>query len=134
MLYCIHIFLGVEDAENFHGKPMAKLSEDAIAAIKARIANNGPHGIVPPTPAVVPPVNISNIRLASPPAYSNEKNVATRNAYGTALAKLGQSNDRVVAMDGDTKNSTFAITFKVLQTENTYLYLSSRVIFLYHSG
>jgi len=39
--------------------------------------------------------------------------VATRVAYGTALVKLGQNNDRVVALDGDTKNSTFAITFKV---------------------
>lgn len=103
---------GVEDADNFHGKPMGKLTADAITAIQAQIANNGPHGIVPQAPAVVPPVNISNIRMTAPPAYSKEKNVATRNAYGNALAKLGQANDQVIAMDGDTKNSTFAQTFK----------------------
>ena len=39
--------------------------------------------------------------------------VATRLAYGTALVKIGKNNSRVVAMDGDTKNSTFAIKFKV---------------------
>ena len=38
--------------------------------------------------------------------------VATRVAYGTALKKLGESSKRIVAMDGDTKNSTFAITFQ----------------------
>ena len=39
--------------------------------------------------------------------------VATRLAYGTALAKLGKNNPRVIALDGDTKNSTFADRFKV---------------------
>jgi len=35
-------------------------------------------------------------------------------AYGTALAKLGKENPRVVGMDGDTKNSTFSIKLKVM--------------------
>ncbi len=34
-------------------------------------------------------------------------------AYGTGLAKLGKGNPQVVAMDGDTKNSTFSIKLKV---------------------
>jgi len=34
-------------------------------------------------------------------------------AYGTALAKLGKNNPRVIGMDGDTKNSTFSIKLKV---------------------
>lgn len=38
--------------------------------------------------------------------------VATRNAYGTALAKIGETCDRVVALDCDVKNSTFSQTFK----------------------
>lgn len=37
---------------------------------------------------------------------------ATRKAYGVALAKLGHANDRVIALDGDTKNSTFSELFK----------------------
>ena len=39
--------------------------------------------------------------------------VAVRGAYGVALAKLGQANPCVVAMDGDTKNSTYAQKLKV---------------------
>lgn len=38
--------------------------------------------------------------------------MATRRAYGVALAKLGEASQRVVALDGDTKNSTFSETFK----------------------
>ena len=41
------------------------------------------------------------------------KQVATRVAYGTGLAKLGKNNPRVIGMDGDTKNSTFSVKLKV---------------------
>lgn len=37
--------------------------------------------------------------------------VATREAYGSALVKLGECFDNVVALDGDTKNSTFSEKF-----------------------
>jgi len=40
--------------------------------------------------------------------------LATRLAYGTALAKLGKNNPRVIGMDGDTKNSTFSQKLKVM--------------------
>nr|XP_042702435.1 LOW QUALITY PROTEIN: transketolase-like protein 1 [Chrysemys picta bellii] len=43
--------------------------------------------------------------------------VATRKAYGVALAKLGAANERVVALDGDTKNSTFSELFKRVHPE-----------------
>jgi len=38
--------------------------------------------------------------------------VATREAYGAALAKLGDGDDRIVALDGDVKNSTFSEKFE----------------------
>uniref|UniRef100_A0A915I532 transketolase n=1 Tax=Romanomermis culicivorax TaxID=13658 RepID=A0A915I532_ROMCU len=38
--------------------------------------------------------------------------VAPRLAYGTALIKLGQNCDRVISLDGDVKNSTYAEKFK----------------------
>ena len=37
--------------------------------------------------------------------------LATRRAYGVALRALGHANPRVVALDGDVKNSTFAELF-----------------------
>lgn len=38
--------------------------------------------------------------------------IATRKTYGDALVKLGKSFERIVALDGDTKNSTFSLTYK----------------------
>jgi len=38
--------------------------------------------------------------------------MATRRAYGIALRALGQQNDRVVVLDADVSNSTFADMFK----------------------
>lgn len=38
--------------------------------------------------------------------------IATRKAYGTALAKLGRYNDRVVVLDADTNNLTYSEIFK----------------------
>jgi transketolase len=46
------------------------------------------------------------------PAYKMGESVATREAYGTALAKLGDTDDRIVALDGDVKNSTFSERFE----------------------
>lgn len=38
--------------------------------------------------------------------------ISTRKAYGVALKRLGDASKRVVALDGDTKNSTFSDLFK----------------------
>ena len=38
--------------------------------------------------------------------------MATREAYGAALARLGAADDRVVALDADVKNSTFSEKFE----------------------
>ena len=37
--------------------------------------------------------------------------LSTRRAYGAALAALGAADDRIAALDGDVKNSTFADIF-----------------------
>jgi transketolase len=44
--------------------------------------------------------------------YSKSDRVATREAYGTALKKLGAILPEVVVLDADTKNSTFSERFK----------------------
>lgn len=58
------------------------------------------------------PNDISNIKLSKSPDYKLGQEVATRLAYGTAIVKLGQSNQHVIALDGDVKNSTYSIKFK----------------------
>ena len=44
--------------------------------------------------------------------YKIGEEVATRKAYGEALAKLGKVDPRIVALDGETSNSTFSEIFR----------------------
>lgn len=64
--------------------------------------------------ADAPVINISNVRLATPPNYKLGEKIATRVAYGTALAKIADNNSRVIALDADTKNSTYSDKIKVV--------------------
>ncbi|XP_043935936.1 transketolase-like protein 2 [Protopterus annectens] len=103
---------GVENEDNWHGKPMPVNKMDTIVnEIQDCIKTSE---CICPEPPVedAPEVSIVNIKMSSPPAYNISDKVATRKAYGQALAKLGLANSRVIALDGDTKNSTFSEIFK----------------------
>ncbi|KRX84828.1 Transketolase [Trichinella sp. T6] len=107
----------VEDQENWHGKALGKEAAAALEAINSRIKNFDHHKLSINLPRIDPskPLkanDFSNVKLSEPPNYKIGEKVATRLAYGTALVKLGKSCDRVVALDGDVKNSTFADKFK----------------------
>ncbi|KRZ04297.1 Transketolase-like protein 2 [Trichinella zimbabwensis] len=107
----------VEDQENWHGKALGKEAAAALEAINSRIKNLDRHKLSINLPRIDPsnPLkanNFSSVQLSEPPNYKIGEKVATRLAYGTALVKLGKSCDRVVALDGDVKNSTFADKFK----------------------
>jgi len=104
-----HGFPGISDQDNWHGKPLGAKASEVISHLEAQIRNPGAHTLSVSAPtATVPAVNIRNVMLAKPPKYNLGDKVATRAAYGTALAKLATACDRVVALDGDTKNSTFS--------------------------
>ena len=45
------------------------------------------------------------------PEYKTGEKVATRKAYGDALVALGARDDKVVALDGEVSNSTYAFEF-----------------------
>ncbi|XP_068971445.1 transketolase-like protein 2 isoform X2 [Bombus flavifrons] len=109
-------FPNIEDQENWHGKPLGNKANEVIQHLTGMLKNPGPLGLHPQKPLVndVPAVDLSNIKLASPPNYKLGEQVATRLAYGTALAKLAKNNPRVVALDGDTKNSTYAEKIKAV--------------------
>jgi transketolase len=97
------------DKDGWHGKP---LSREDLARALAEL------GSIPE----LPPVEHRSFARQSlpapvdfpsppPPAYTPGQMVATREAYGTALKKLGAVNPKIVAIDGDVQNSTFAEAF-----------------------
>jgi len=97
------------DKDGWHGKA---LSKDDLAKALAELG--------PPLPEA-PRDEKSYARTALPkppdfpapdaPDYKLGQSVATREAYGVALKKLAAVNTKIVAIDGDVKNSTFAETF-----------------------
>ncbi|KAG5682315.1 hypothetical protein PVAND_011674 [Polypedilum vanderplanki] len=106
-------FPNIEDLENWHGKPLGANAEAVIKHLESLIKNKGALTLQAQSPLDEPPtVSLSDVTLSSPPAYKLGEQVATRLAYGTALAKIGASNDRVIALDGDTKNSTYSEKLK----------------------
>jgi len=102
-------FPEIEDQMNWHGKPLGDKAESVLAHLNTLIKNPtaGRPAICSPANDV-PDVTLTGANLASPPAYNMGDKVATRQAYGNALAKLAQGHNRVVALDGDMKNSTFS--------------------------
>jgi transketolase len=100
----------LQDKEGWHGKPLNK--EEAAKAI-AELQPSAKSGLGVPIPApdqLPQPANA--IPSSYPPiSYKLGDKIATREAYGTALARIGEADLRIVAVDGDTKNSTFADKF-----------------------
>jgi transketolase len=54
------------------------------------------------------------------PAYEVGEAVATRKAYGDALAAVGKADGLVVALDGEVSNSTFAEIFAAAEPERYF--------------
>ena len=55
-----------------------------------------------------------------PTAYTLGDSVATREAYGAAIARLAATDDRIVALDADVKNSTFSEKFEQQYPDRFY--------------
>ena len=72
-----------------------------------------------PRPAAKPPREAPPKPMAAP-TYKLGEQVATREAYGTAIAKLGEADSRVVALDADVKNSTFSDKFEKALPDRFY--------------
>ncbi len=94
----------LEDASGWHGKPVPREQLDQV------LAEIG-------MPTDLPRVTPQRLGRSAPATASIEVNydigqqVATREAYGRALEKLGAVNPNIVVLDGDVKNSTYAEYF-----------------------
>ncbi len=102
-------FSEVEDREDWHGKPFPPpMAERAIVELggERNLIVRGPM----PDPALRSARDASQSAEVKLPAYTLGDKVATRKAYGQALAAIGVRRD-IVAMDGEVSNSTFADEF-----------------------
>jgi transketolase len=104
----------VENQEGWHGKPL----DDPDAAIEEL---GGLPSIVvevaKPEPGEPHVFETGTLEL---PRYEVGSEVATRKAYGEALAAVGSARGDVVAVDGEVSNSTFAEIFKAAHPERFF--------------
>jgi transketolase len=96
-----------EDQDNWHGKPIPSgdKADSVIRVLEEQLSGKdflwNPKL---PSPTDVDPI----ITVVAPePPYALGDKIATRQAFGAALAALGRVDPRIVALDGDVKNSTF---------------------------
>jgi transketolase len=102
-------FSEVEDREGWHGKPLpSAMAERAIVELggERNLIVRGPS----PDGSARSARDTGNNAKVQLPTYAVGDKVATRKAYGDALAAIGARPD-VVAMDGEVSNSTFADEF-----------------------
>ncbi len=100
----------LQDKDGWHGKTLS--AEEAAKAIaELQPSSRSAAGVPIAQPSALPAPN--NAGPAGYPAISYKLGdlVATREAYGNALVRIGEANQAIVAMDGDTKNSTYAEKF-----------------------
>src|SRR4029079_10275979 len=90
----------LEDKEGWHGKPLKKGDE-----MQRALAELGDTDVT----LKVEPRRYKAVTERAPvepalqPSYQLGQEVATREAYGAALARLARHSPQVVAIDGDTK-------------------------------
>ena len=110
----------VEDKEGWHGKPLKK-GEELERALKELPVNeaSSPVQVVKPS-SRTPAVEKTSRQAIASPEYKLGENVATREAFGSALIKIGAADPNVVVIDGDTKNSTFSEKFMKLYPDRFF--------------
>ena len=110
----------LKGAANWHGKALkGDEFERAMKELEAQLVPEPAEGrqqIKPPAGTPRP----ERIEAVPPPSYKRGDTVATREAYGTAIARLGTADSRVVALDADVKNSTFSERFEAAHPERFY--------------
>ena len=107
----------LEDNEAMHGKavPAAQLAA-ALAEVQARADAAGHSPAAAPAgasghAAAAPPATPARRALCLTTSYAKGEKIATRKAYGAALAKLGAQDPTMFVLDADVKNSTFTDAF-----------------------
>ncbi|MEM0010078.1 MAG: transketolase [Candidatus Bathyarchaeia archaeon] len=100
----------LEDAEGRHGVPLTK---EELDVAEKELLSKIRHDIK------FKPQNFISAKVCVEPKkkyvirtdYKIGEMIATREAFGRALVKMGEQNEKLVVLDGDVKNSTFTMYF-----------------------
>jgi len=106
----------VEDADGAHGRPVPDPDEairelGGIRDIRVKVA---------PPARILPTQRLRPVPLWRPPAYTPGTMASTRDAFGQALALLGDSRPDVVVLDGEVSDSTRTSLFAQAHPERFF--------------
>ncbi len=120
----------VEDKNGFHGKALTKddlhkALDELTKNFSLAAAYHDEHTWKPKLPnqhEITKKLENKTHTLITMPAprYNKEDKIATRKAYGQALAALGTVDQDVISLDGEVKNSTFAEIFEHAHPERFF--------------
>jgi transketolase len=102
----------IEDTNGWHGKAIAEEAVEELGGIRSLTVDI-------PAPDAGEPHRFEPAAQEWP-AYAVGSKVATRKAYGEALAALGGERGDVVALDGEVSNSTFSEIFREAHPERFF--------------
>jgi transketolase len=118
--------IGIEGADGWHGKALdAELAGKVVKNLEQQLtgaeADWRPN--YPPAQRAAKPHANGNghpAPAAKPPYSIGGQETATRKGFGDGLAALAKSNPKVVAIDGDVKNSTHTDEFEKAAAERFF--------------
>jgi len=104
----------IEGKDGWHGKALKKGAEadNAIAELEKQMVSGGGKPEISGPRSKGRTDSPADYSKVAAPAYKLGDEVATREAWGVALAAVGAADPRVVALDADVKNSTFSDKFE----------------------
>jgi transketolase len=111
----------LEGGANWHGKALKKGDEleRALKELDAQLVPE-PEGVRTEIPKPPPARDEPRAADPAPPSYKLGEQIATREAFGAALARLGTADSRVVVLDADVKNSTFTEKFEAVHPDRLF--------------
>jgi len=104
----------IEGKDGWHGKALKKGEETdkAVAELQTQMVDGAAPPSIQGPRSKSPAEAAADYSKVAAPAYKMGDSVATREAWGVALAAVGSVDPRIVALDADVKNSTFSDKFE----------------------
>jgi transketolase len=110
--------------EGWHGKA---LDEEQAGRAIGELGGERSIVVTPPAPEAWKPVEVDEASQAAPPSYPD--GIATRKAFGEALAWLAPGRRDLVVLDGEVGNSTHTEDFEAVAPERFFqMFIAEQVM------
>jgi len=121
----------IEGKDGWHGKALksGEETDKAIKELEAQLTRTKPESPIPGPRSRGRAESAPDYSKLPAPAYKLGDLVATREAWGTALAAVGKLDSRIVGLDADVKNSTFSDRFEKVDPDRFFeMFIAEQVM------